>query len=159
MHDPTWRSLACTPTANFSTTSRRSSKTTPNGPIGSSATLRKSSRTETTSISKSGIRNKGGSGKDCPHESSSFPIGIGLTKTVMTRSTRSGERSLCPRVIGRLEPSPRSREERLEDQLPLGHWPKEDAGHEKGQADHFHPSSIRSWSPVSRTARQSRGVG
>src|SRR5579862_8499380 len=72
----------------FSTTLRRSSRGTPNGPIGSSVISTKSSRTETTFTSKSGVRNRGGSGKDCPQESSSFPIGIGLTKTIMTKNIR-----------------------------------------------------------------------
>jgi hypothetical protein len=42
---------------------------------------------------------------------------------------------------------------------PRGRPGKEGAVHEKGEADQPRLSSIRSWLPVSRTARQSRGVG
>ena len=94
-----------TPIVSFSTISRRLSSTTANGPIGSSATSTRGSRIETTSTSRFEIRNRGESGRDCLHESSSFPIGIGLTKDRYDESSCSGERSPRSKGFGQLEPT------------------------------------------------------
>src|SRR6266436_5241650 len=112
-----------------------------------------------TSTSKSGTQSRDGSGRDCPHESSSFPTGIGLMKTVMTKGGRVRERLLGRKGSARVERVQRNLDH--EPKFPvLSECRKRRAvTHEEEKGNILRSPSVRSRPAVSQFARESRGLG
>jgi hypothetical protein len=106
------RSPASMPTASSSTTSRRLSRMTPDGPTGSNEISARDSKTPTTSTSKSEPQKSDGSARDFLREWLSCRVGICPTKIATTRTRpaeSAGLRSEDVESLDRSRPAPRRR--------------------------------------------------